>query len=213
MSALADRLGARLHLLTWAQVVAVAEHDPAFWGYFASLALQPAAERAVDDEMARALINELETSRFPETRGRWPMLREHLRTAIWIAAEHAPSGPLAVAGVMGAAGFGGGLDQWTEIASAVSAVGTAASGAYNLYLQRRLAAARDAAERRAQEQEAARARAEQEEALERRRVGAPGTPGYPGPPAPSHGPSWATWAVLGALGLVVAGLGLKMARR
>jgi len=203
-----------LPLLTRVQVLEESDNDPRFMSYFAQLMRTAMPERVVDDVMTRVLINELEPRRFAEMAGRWPMLRAHLRRTIAIA--RGASGH-DMAGLMDD-GFGGGPELWEEITSVVSAVGTAASSAYTLYMQKRLAEARAAAEKRALAQEAARLAAEKaavtklaaQQAAVAQGSAAPGFPGYGG----SGGwPKWATYAIIGVLGVVGVTVAVKMSRR
>ncbi|MGH8895484.1 MAG: hypothetical protein ACRDZ4_00330 [Egibacteraceae bacterium] len=156
MSQVVDRAVRELPFLTRAQVVEEERHEPRFWNYFSMLALSENPGRAVDDDMKKAVVNELAPGSYPESRGRWPMLRAKVNTVRRRIATHLyGGGPLADLVGMGQSIPGlytsieqgppaqpvpgaitsldqsaSGGDIWSSIASVIGTVGTAAANIY-----------------------------------------------------------------------------------
>lgn len=173
-----------------------------FWSYFAPLALSRSPARSIDEDMKRALMNEVEPSRFPGSAGRWPALRAHLRYAMALAAGAGG----------GTVGGGLGQDVWETIASIVSTAGKAASSTYAQYLQSQIEKARAESlqKQEAMVQEAERAAAQQAAAQQ----AAATAQAQATAAAPAGGwPSWATWAIVAGLAAVGAGFAIRMVRR
>lgn len=196
-----DRAIKELPLLTRAQVLVEAEYDPQFWTYFAPLALSRSPGRAVDEDMTKALINEMDPTRFPETAQHWPRLREHFRWTLGLLRSESAAGRIGMSGMEDL-----GQDVWSSIASIVSSVGKAATNVYLQTLQNKIIKAQQEAEARLQQQQLQQAQA-QAQAAAAAAASVPGAPGVPGAPTvrPAEGfPSWIIYALLAAAG--VAGI-------
>ena len=64
------------------------KRDPRFWGYFTKLATSSDPVRAVDDDMKKAVINELDPSRHRDAAGKWPILRNKMRGSMSVIGQH-----------------------------------------------------------------------------------------------------------------------------
>jgi hypothetical protein len=93
MTTTVDSAVARLPFVTRAQALDELAYEQArggiysrtagpFMSYFGPLALSADPKNAVEASMERAAINELDSSRFPESRDQWPLLRARLHEAI-----------------------------------------------------------------------------------------------------------------------------------
>lgn len=82
MSEKVERAVRALPLATKGMVFDEGRHDPRFWRYFAPLAFSGNPEKNIDASMTKALINEIAPHRFPETRGKWPVLRARFREGV-----------------------------------------------------------------------------------------------------------------------------------
>ncbi len=88
MKTIADRAVQELPLLTRQHAVEEGRRDPRFWSHLGSLVSRWDAAKAVDDDMKKAVINELDPSAHPEVAGRWPVLREKVRKLRGAIADH-----------------------------------------------------------------------------------------------------------------------------
>jgi hypothetical protein len=64
------------------------KRDPRFWGYFTKLATSSDPARAIDDDMKKAVINELDPSSHRDTAGKWPVLRNKMRSSMQTIGHH-----------------------------------------------------------------------------------------------------------------------------
>lgn len=130
-------------------ISAEAAADPAFARKLSAMLSGPDGEKAVVMYARRAVLNELDPSLYPETRGQWPKLRSavsklivELPRAITDAIDRMPleertraleelSKVKSVGEVLGL----GDLGQWEIIGSLVGAVAGAATSIYNTKLQ------------------------------------------------------------------------------
>jgi len=88
MATMAERAVAEMPLATRAHVLEEGARSPSFWLYFTKLASSGSPGRAVDDDMKRALINELDPARHRHSAGRWPVLRQRMRDSLSLIREH-----------------------------------------------------------------------------------------------------------------------------
>ena len=141
MSETVDRAVRELPLLTRAQVMEEAEHDPGFWRYLAPLALSRDPARAVDEDMQRAAINALKPSRYREAGARWPMFRAKIQELRQRIADHADiygslSGfgqlllPASASAIVAAAPAAPAANVWSTIGSVFSSLATTAGNIY-----------------------------------------------------------------------------------
>ena len=77
-----DRAVGKLSFTTKAHSLEEGNHDPRFWRYFQPLATSSNPVRAVDDDMKKAVINELDPTSHPESKGKWPVLRNKVRQTL-----------------------------------------------------------------------------------------------------------------------------------
>jgi hypothetical protein len=207
MSTTAARVVGELPLLTRTHILEEADRDPRFWRYLANLARAPYPGRRVDDEMKKVLVNELDPSRFKETRGTWPVLREKLRTM-----QEAMQNQLYATGSL--EGFGAAAADtltspaaatpniWSTIGSAITAIGSAAANIYTTKIT--TSAQTEIAKQQAQVLSAQQAAAAQPLAPQ---YGVPGMPGgYMAPvtvPVQEGTPvsTYVMYALLGLLGV------------
>jgi hypothetical protein len=77
-----DRAVGQLSFTTRVHTLQEGNHDPRFWRYFQPLATSSNPVRAVDDDMKKSVINELDPKSYPETKGKWPVLRNKVRTTL-----------------------------------------------------------------------------------------------------------------------------------
>lgn len=73
---------------TKAHALEEGRNDPRFWSYFTPLATSSNPAKAVDDDMKRAVINELDPSSYRDTKGRWPLLRRRVRSSVSVLTNH-----------------------------------------------------------------------------------------------------------------------------
>lgn len=186
-----DRALAELPLLTRAQVLEEAAHNPGFWSYFSPLALSSSPGRKVDDEMMRAAINTFDPSKYREAGRRWPMFQSKLRDIQAKIADHAYIyGGLSELSAEAVAAAAPQANVWSAIGNVLSSIATTAGNIYST----RITTSAQTSIARTQAQVAA---AEQQAAVQ---VAQAGPPGQYAPPAPS-GTSPILWIVLGVLGI------------
>lgn len=82
MSAVIDRVVREMPLATKGIILDEWNYDPHFGQYFTPLALSSNPEKNIDAAMTKALINELAPHRYPESKGRWPVLRDRFRDGL-----------------------------------------------------------------------------------------------------------------------------------
>jgi hypothetical protein len=82
MAAVIDRAVGQLSFTTKTHAMEEGNQDPRFWAYFTPLATSANPARAVDDDMKKTVINELDPTRYQETRGKWPVLRNKVRSTL-----------------------------------------------------------------------------------------------------------------------------------
>src|ERR1700687_4194798 len=82
MAAVIDRAVVQLPFTTKTHALEEGRKDPRFWSYFSPLATSSNPAKAVDDDMKKAVINELDPTRYRETKGKWPVLRNKVRTTL-----------------------------------------------------------------------------------------------------------------------------------
>lgn len=87
-----DSAIALLPELTRRQAVLEGSYDPRFWSYFTPLALSKEPFKSVDDDMRKAVANAMDPTLYPESSGRWPLLRSDVRSLFEQAAAIAKSG-------------------------------------------------------------------------------------------------------------------------
>jgi len=127
-TALARAVG-ELPFLTRAQILAEGDLDPRFWRYLSPLALSSSPGKRIDDDMKKAVINELDPRRYPETRGRWVALRAKINGLRQDLGNYAyATGTLSDLGA--AAAPTAAPDIWSSIATAIGGLGTAAANIY-----------------------------------------------------------------------------------
>lgn len=202
MNTVVERAVREMPLLTRTQALEEGRHDPRFWRYFSSLALSTTPGRSVDDDMKKAVINELDPKSYRETAGRWPMLRAKVRELRARLSDHAyVFGSLAAIAANGATTAAAPeANIWSAISSAISAAGSAAANIYTTKItndatkeiaktQAQVLAAQQAA--LAQQQAAAQAAAQQAAVY----------PTGGGAPASSDTGSIILYVVMGLLGL------------
>src|SRR5574342_470436 len=153
MKTLVDDVVERMPLETRAHILAEGRADHSFWPYITRIARQPDGAKAIDDEMKRAAINELDPNRHKEMRGRWHLLRYKIRYIKSQVAQNARPGfmghppPPIIHGIEGlaegipgmvtsldqptasptAASSSGGTDIWGTIGKVLSSAATAAA--------------------------------------------------------------------------------------
>jgi hypothetical protein len=88
MSQTAELAVREMPLMTRAHILEEGAHDPGFWPRLAEIAASPNPGRAVDDDMKRAIINELEPSRYRDSGRRWPVLKSKMRTVMTKIGQH-----------------------------------------------------------------------------------------------------------------------------
>jgi hypothetical protein len=79
MNLMVDRVVSKMPYLTRAHALEEGQHDPEFWPYLARIANHPEPGMAIDDEMKKAAINELDPTSHRDLKGRWPVLRQKIR--------------------------------------------------------------------------------------------------------------------------------------
>src|SRR5574342_910708 len=157
MKTLVDDVVERMPLETRAHILAEGRADHSFWPYITRIARQPDGAKAIDDEMKRAAINELDPNRHKEMRGRWHLLRYKIRYIKSQVAQNARPGfmghppPPIIHGIEGlaegipgmvtsldqptasttAASSSGGTDIWGTIGKVLSSAATAAGSIYS----------------------------------------------------------------------------------
>lgn len=139
MEMVADRVVSKMPLQTRAHVLEEGRHDPSFWGYLARIASHPEPGAAIDDEMKRAAINELDPSTHKESAGRWPVLRSKIRAIKQRIAQEAYLSKTGVGDIPGmvttldqpTAASSSGSDIWGTIGKALSTVGQVAGSVYS----------------------------------------------------------------------------------
>lgn len=190
-----ERAIRELPLLTRVQVMEEAAYDPRFWSYFMPLVLSPTPGKAIDEAMTKALINEMNPTRFPESSGQWPMLRAFFRRIIEIARSEGTSASMLRMGDLSVLG----QSTWDAIASVIGSVGKTTTQLYQAYLNQRLEKVRVEAEKAARQREL--------EAIKRQaeaqRVRVAPVPTVKAAPTVGF-PTWIMYA-LGVLALVVSG--------
>lgn len=139
MEMVADRVVSKMPLQTRAHVLEEGQHDRAFWGYLARIASHPEPGAAIDDEMKRAAINELDPRTHKESAGRWPVLRAKIRAIKRRISQEAYLSKTGVGDIPGmvttldqpTASSSGGTDIWGTIGKALSTVGQVAGSVYS----------------------------------------------------------------------------------
>lgn len=227
---------ARLPFAVRAQIMDEAAYDKRFWDYLKPLVLAPNPRDAVENEMKRAAINEMEAERFPESRGLWPVMRARFRDAVArvaavarrqvLPASHEPGY------LMGADGFEdlglgpiiesvaeaysdvvyrrtgqlSGVSDMAQWEAVAQAVQSLAPTAMQLY-QQKLAKAKLEKQRKEAEKQAAAQQAQFQQTIS---PAARPAPTFAPPPAREEGIPW--YVYVGGL-VALLGLGLVVMRR
>lgn len=82
MAVAVDRAVAEMPLLTKTHVLQEGDNDPRFWSYFQPLATSANPGKAIDDDMKKAIINELDPTSYPTSKGKWPVLRQKIQNTL-----------------------------------------------------------------------------------------------------------------------------------
>ena len=185
-----------LPFLTRSQILEEGDLDPRFWRYLTPLALSSAPGKRIDDDMKKAVINELDPRRFPESRGRWLALRAKINSLREDLGNFAyANGTLSDLGA--AAAPTAAPDIWSSIATAIGSLGTAAANIYATKIT--TSAQTDIAKQQAQlaaAQAAAAASAAQVAAVQQAAAA-----GQPGGCAGSSAMSYVLYTLLGVVGI------------
>lgn len=119
-------------------VAAEASADPAFCARLSRvMKTDPNWVHTISDSAKKAIANELDPKKFPESHGMWPKLRELSRimvAKITSTVSRSGSPEVAAKAVSGLGGLGD-LGQWDIVASLVGAIGGAATSIYSAKLQ------------------------------------------------------------------------------